>query len=196
MLPSGYTRLEYIQNAASTYVNTSIIPQADDIEMNIRYYCGSLGSNYIFQSRASTSGHVFGLSGSQSGATIVAGWDGAATRSTISREIGHIYNLNLRLNNGTMTLRVIDETTGQENTVSTDYTWAEPASPFGIFGNASGNRIGAGQRVFSVWMKVNGQYIMNYIPATYNDAVGFYDSVSQTFKEATVGSFVAGPAVN
>ena len=196
---SGYTRVEYIQNAAGTYINTGIIPDIDgidDVEMNIRYYCNTTSSNYIFQSRATSGGQIYGLSGSSSGATILGNWNsnsnGQRIQSTIKRVVGHVYNLNLRLYDGTMTLHVIDETTGEESIGSINYTWSVPQSPFGIFGNTGGNRIATGNRVYSAWIKVGGQYVMYYVPVTNNGIAGFYDTVSQTFKGATAGSLTAG----
>ena len=46
-------------------------------------------------------------------------------------------------------------------------------------------------------MKINGVDVMNYIPALRNsdNAVGFYDTISGTFKTVSEGSLTAGPVV-
>jgi uncharacterized repeat protein (TIGR02543 family) len=192
---TGYDQVEYISNAASTYVDTGIIPDVDDIEMNIRFYNNTTSSNYLFQSRATSSGTLYGITGSSSGSTINAVWAGSSVRSDITRTTGHVYTMNAKFVNGIATLYVLDETTGQSATNTGTYTFAIPATPFGIFGNYGGNTIVSGQRVYSAWMKVGGQYVMNYVPASNNGTAGFYDIVSQELKGATAGSLIAGPDV-
>lgn len=191
--PAGYTRLEYVENSANTYVGTDVIPNVDDVEINVRFYkSGSGGSNYILLSRETSSGTIYGISGSATGSKIAASWGGSNVVSSITRQDGHIYNINAKFVNGVATLYVRDETTGNEATNTGTYTFEVPTSPFGIFGNYGGNRIGAGQRVFSAWIKVSGAYVMNYLPASYSGTPGFYDMYSKTFKGATVGTLIAG----
>jgi len=197
ILPAGYTPVEYVQNASDTYVNTGITPDQDDVEMEIRYYCNGLRSNYIFQSRATQGGPQFGFSGNNNGDTLLGNWSsGAQIVSNITRTVGHIYKTNLKVKDGVLTFSVFDETSGQSDIQSKSESFVTPTAPIGIFGNTGGNRIDAGHRVYYAWIKVNGEYVMNYVPAVYNNAAGFYDTVSKTFKGKTSGSLTAGPATN
>jgi len=200
ILPNGYTPVEYVQNAASTYVNTGITPDQDDVEMEIRYYCGASGyANYIFQSRpTSGSDDIWGIAGSKTGNTINASWMavGSGIQSDITRTVGHVYKMNMKYKDGVLTFSVFDETSGQSDVKSKSLSFIAPSVPLGIFGNTGGNRIAAGHRVYYAWIKVNGEYVMNYIPAIYNNTAGFYDTVSKTFKGKTSGSLTAGPATN
>jgi len=195
ILPSGYIPVGYIQNAASTRVSTGITPDQDDVEMEIRYRCNTTNSNYIFQSRANSDAPIFGFAGSQTGAKMNGCWNGCAT-STITRTVGHVYKMNLKVKDGKLILSVLDETTGQSDVKSINKTFSIPPTPMYIFGNYAGNNIASGHRVYSAWIKVNGQYVMNYIPAVYNNVAGFYDTVSGTFKGATTGSLSAGSTVS
>ena len=195
IVPNGYIPVKYVQNAANTYINTGVTPDQDDVEMEIRYYCNTTSSNYIFQSRATSEGSLYGFTGSQTGATLNGTWVSGA-RSAITRTVGHIYKTNLKVHNGKLTFTVTDETTGQTDVQTRNITFTAPEAPMGIFGNTGGNRIADGHRVYYAWIKVNGQYVMNYIPVTYNGAKGFYDTVSQSFKGATAGSLSAGPELN
>ena len=66
---------------------------------------------------------------------------------------------------------------------------------FNNAGTVVNNTAGIYLYSFKMW-NAQGQLIANYIPATYNNTVGFYDTVSGTFKTATSGTFTAGPAVS
>ena len=196
LLPEGDERVQYIQNAASTYVRTGVTPDTDNVEVNLRFYQnGSGNSLYLLQSRASSGGTIFGISGSSSGSTINATWNGGAVSSDISRANGHVYTVNAKFVNGVSTLYVRDETSGTEATNTGTYTFAVPSSPFGLFGNYGGNMIGAGQRVYSASIKVNGVVVMDYIPAVRNSVAGFYDVISGEFKGAYTGTLSAGTTV-
>ena len=194
LLPDGYKRLEYIENAANTYLNTGIIPQTDDIEMEILNDAVT-GSNYLFLSRATSTSASSGISGSTTGNGINILYNGVGATSAITRVAGNNYYIKATFKDGRATLYVKDNTNNVDNTVNGTYTFSVLSYPFGLFGNTGGNRLNAGARIYYARIKVGGKYVMNYIPAKYGNSVGFYDTVSKTFKTATTGKFIAGPEI-
>ena len=204
-VPGGYTELEYVTNAANTYLNTGIIPNVDDIEMEIKVKATG-GSWYIFQNR-NTANRIFGISGGGENNTIVLASFGQSTVSTISRNSGqgHIYIVKGTMKYGNKTLYVKDLTENIEDTQTTTYnTYEQQTLPLWLFGNQQGavnsstqNRALSGNSVYYVKMRMGGVDVMNYIPARRNsdNAVGFYDTISGTFKTVSEGSLTAGPVV-
>ena len=195
-VPGGYTELEYVTNAANTYLNTGIIPNVDDIEMEIKVKA-TVGSWYIFQNR-NTANRLFGISGSYENNTINVTAFNRSLTSTISRTSGHLYIVKGTMKYGNRTLYVKDLTENIEDTKTTTYdAYEQQTLPLWLFGNQQGNRVSAGNSVYYAKMKIGGVDVMNYIPARRNsdNAVGFYDTISGTFKTVSEGSLIAGPVV-
>lgn len=185
--------VDYIQNAANTKINTGVEITQDDFELDITFYCNSTTSLYLFQIRDDSSSKITGIAGSGTGGTITLNCDTKTLASDITRTIGHIYHVNGRFNNGSMTLKVDDLTEGTTDTKTDSYTYAQTTTPLYIFGNNSTQTLAVGHRVYNAYCKINGQYGMNYIPALDNNSTPcFYDTVSKEYKYATAGSFVAG----
>ena len=197
-VPTGYTELEYVTNAANTYLNTGIIQDIDDIELEIKVK-PSLNSWYIFQNENSNR-DIFGISGSYNGNTILwtTGIYHNHLQSSITRNSTHTYIIKGTSKYGNMTLYVKDLTANIEDTKAGTYTYLRPTIPFWLFGNQiDEHRAIEGNRVYYATMKIGGTLVMNYIPAKRNsdNAIGFYDTVSGTFKTADAGSLTAGPVV-
>ena len=86
-------------------------------------------------------------------------------------------------------------TTNAEDTTVGSYSFGVISAPFCLFGTTSGKRIASGAHIYYARMKVNDEYVMNYVPAKRqsDNAIGFIDLVSGSFKTATAGSLTAGP---
>lgn len=199
-LPSGYTELRSVSNGANTRVDTGVGTIADGslstkIEMEIDFTCGTTSSNYLFQSRNSSNGTIFGISGSGTGGTIIAGWNGTSTSSSIIRVVGNTYRVKATFQDGTTTLTVLEKETSQTATNTGTYTYASPTTDFYLFGNAGGNYLATeGARIHEAKLTIDDNVVFHYIPASYNNQVGFYDLVSETFVVADVGGeLIAGP---
>lgn len=193
-IPIEYTQLEYVYNSSSTYLNTGITPTTDDIVLEIK--CRpSAGSWYIFQSRATTSSSVFGISGATAGTKIGIGMNGTSVTSAITRDTSHIYTVKASFINGSETIFVKDETTGEEDTASSSYTFAPFPNNLCLWGNLGGNRVNSGNRIYFAKATIGGVCVMDYRPVSLNGVNGFYDMITGIMKVASTGSINAGPSI-
>lgn len=184
-LPSGYTQLKYVQNAATTTrINTGVTPEVGDV-IEIRFitpYTAST-SNYLLQSRASAIAGIFGISGSQTGKTIILTWGtGNSITSNITREYNHVYVVKASVIGTTLTLYVKDVTAGTEDTVTgTITTPSDAETPYFIWGNTS-QWLQQITPVYYAKITNNGTVKLNYVAAKdSNNSASFYDLVSGTF---------------
>ena len=195
LLPAGYIEVETGTNAASTYINTGILDDVDDIEIELRA-APKGGSWYILQSRSGSSGPIYGISGANSGDKISFGAGSVkSVTSTITRETNHVVYIRGYHRNGTISMYVKDETTGEEDTQTDTYdtnNFVSSTTNFGIFGNGS-NYLSSGHVIYRARIWKSGVLVADYIPVTNNTTTGFYDMVSQTIKLPSSGSVVAGP---
>lgn len=198
-VPSGYTLLNGITNGVNTAVATGIQPIVDDVEWELRVK-PTTDSWYILQARSGSQA-IWGVSGSQTGPTILLGWNGnqSLVRSGITRNATHIYYVKATVKNGVATLYVKDETDNTEDTQTTTYTFDAtqlPSSPFYLFANGNPQYVGAGNKVFMARIKVGGVTVMDYVPALNpSNVVGFYDNATNTFKVSTSGTLVADQTI-
>ena len=149
-----------------------------------------MGSFYIFQSRDSSS-NLCGISGSSSGATIGFSCPSGAT-SSIVRNASHIYYIKASRNATTVTLYVKDETTGEEETKVGSVSSAPPTAEICFYGNTKGNYVNSGNTIYMAKLRIDGDLVLDYVPAIQNSTVGFFDKVSKTFKTVSAGSLTAG----
>ena len=212
-VPSGYTAVEYVENAADTMVKSAIhIGNEDNFKMDITATVVG-GSFYLFQARdavASNYGNatICGISGSQNGGTIIAGSGGSnSLTSGITRpnRDGHKLNIVFECADGDMSLYVKDIDGNVSDTKTGTYDPTEltrPATNMCIYGNEAPtvstalpkNRLAAGCKVYGAKLWKNGVLVLDYVPATRDSdsAIGFYDRVSHTFVTAADGSLTAG----
>lgn len=197
MLPAGYTQYTYIRNGQGATINTDWRPTVDDIVLDIRFYCNSTGSMYLWQSRDGTSGSILGLGGSQSGSTISLYGGGGSTpiTSSISRTIGNIYHIIATLKNGNATLYVKDETAGVEDTQTGTYTFGVNATRFYFFGNAN-QYVTNGYRIYSAKCWYQGRLIQNWaFTQNENEESGIYNLIDGTFI-TNANTWVMGEEIN
>lgn len=197
---SPYKYYVSISNNASTVLNTGIIADVDDMEFEL-YVTPSTGSWYIFQSRESSSGTIYGISGSLNGNTFVINWAGVSFVATkLNRSDTHRVCIKCTFKNGNGTVIIQDSITGEDETITNTYTFTPATQPICLFGNIvngiANNTVDANNAIHYARLKKNGVVVMDYEPVTYNNTAGFYDKVSRTFKTATTGSLVANTLDN
>ncbi|MBQ9540354.1 MAG: hypothetical protein IJU89_02930 [Alphaproteobacteria bacterium] len=191
-LPEGFTELQYVSNAANTYLDTGIIPTVDNVVMEMKVK-PSTGSWYIWQNRRSS--NLYGISGSQNGDKISFNQaNSQAITSNIVRT-GNVLTVRVSAQNGIATLSVDDEVSNNSDTKTGTYEFVSQTLPLWMFGNQNGNRVDSGNAVYYAKMYMNDELVMDYIPAKRNSdgVVGFYDLVSRTFKSSSEGELTAGP---
>lgn len=196
-LPSGYTLLDKVYNNTNTIVNTGILDDVDDLRIELQVK-PTTGSWYIAQSRASSSGPIYGISGSGTGNTILFNNGSTSSLSSgIARDSSHTYTVIGEHKNGVISLYVKDETTGAEDTKTGTYATADftaATTRIGIWSNGV-NNAASGNEVYHLRIYKSGVLVADYVPCQYNNENGFYDFVSGSFKGATNGSINAGTAV-
>ena len=193
-LPAGYTELQYTYMTGGSYLLTDIVPHYDEkVEMD--FATTSLNSQgYVFLGGRSApdagSGIQFYCNSTN---TFIA--DGFGTRYTSSvtavanTRYKYTYNNQIAtLESGGSTLFTKTYTTSGANTA------ALALNAMNNNGSIQGNTVGIYLYSFKVW-NAQGELVANYIPAKQTNplTVGFYDTVSETFKTATAGTFTAGP---
>lgn len=183
-----------ITNASSTSIDTGIKAQ-DNIELFIRVK-GVADSFYILQARESSGGKIYGISGSQTGNTITS----FGVTSDIARTAGHIYTIKATLSNGSVTLYVNDETTGEEDTktgtvTASAYPLPSPTT-IKLYGDYS--KLPAAATVYRAYIKVNGEMAWDMYPAvdvTDSNAPVAYDDISHKASTVVSGSVTGGELI-
>ena len=190
-MPTNYVEYDYVYNNVSTSnIPTNVYLTSDDIEFEI-VVAPLTGSWHIFETGLtgsdSTVGTLTGLNGSSSGSIFLRYNNEVIATSGISRIEGHIYTINFKFKNGTGTLYVKDETTGEEDIQPGTYTPFTISSPaFALFRSGS-NRAGAGNKIYRLQGWKDGVKVVDWIPAFNSTTTyyGFWDRISQTGKGDT-----------
>ena len=214
-IPSEYTEVEYVQNAANTLVKTGTsIANSDNFKIDIVATATTSGAYYIFQSRdivgttGQTSSPITGISGSVTGLQISGAMgDGNYIISGLTRtnRSGHQMNTIFECVNGNTSLYVKDLDTNEDDTKTGTYTTSDlnrGSTDVCLFGNeATGsgsiNRLAANGKVYYAKLWKNGVLALDLVPAKRNsdNAVGLYNRVNGAFLTATEGSLTAGNEV-
>jgi hypothetical protein len=193
-LPSGYTQVDYIYFLASSYLTTGINPSYDG-RYEFDFQTTTLGS-----SGATT---YLGVRPSSSG-------NGGLRVARISSQVFRIYGFGA-YQDSTITAApntrykfVWDNqhaviTSGGSTVLDLTYTGTDAcAYPITINGWNSAGTITPGSEgifvySFKAW-NAQGELVADYVPTKDPDGVvGFYDTVSESFKTATAGTIAAGP---
>ena len=143
----------------------------------------------MFQARTAAGQPIIGITGSETGKTIVAGlYGGASVTSAISRTSGHVYTVKFTAKSGHCTFYVKDETNGDEDTKTGTYTFGSVNAIICLFGNTAGARVNANTSVYYAKMRKNGNLVMDYAPCVHDTTGGFWDYVSRSFITPTEGT--------
>ena len=184
-IPAGYTELEYVESSGTQRINTNIMVHS------------GISVEAVVQGKSGTERSVFLGFGCDKSGTYIAD-DG--TQFYMTYFWSGISSLNKTLvtstwvgNNGEIT-----QTGTIGNKSMAPYTSSVISYDYlKFFGCSAGGSNWSG-RFYYVKVYDNGTLSNNFIPARRNsdNAVGFYDTVSETFKtNSGTGTFIAGPAV-
>ena len=197
-----YTPLESAYNANNqTRIDTGVTTYNDDVEFHIRFrqtkagiYMRLFGAD---TSSSNTNRYRIGfIALNTTDITLCCRSTTGALTSTITRAKDHVYTLVGKLLNGSITLFVRDETTGetdlQTGTYDVDTGYAPPIRLFYLI--TPNAYQASGTHVYHAMLKVKGRTVLNYMPATRkaDDEVGFIDTVAGSFVAAAAGTWLAG----
>ena len=192
-LPSGYTRLEYIESNGVQQINTGVTsdngigikaevqiqltdaPPAERAIVGLKDYCG--GYEVFFSSNGK----------------YISAWNANSKYASVKVDYttGVIYRITSEMTSNRITLNVngVENTySGTVNGRSTDETTLfNLCNQFGIYA-----------RLYSAKIWKDGTLVRNFIPAkNSSNVIGLYDMVSKAFfTNAGSGSFTAGPAIH
>lgn len=192
IVPSDYTLINWAANDTNTYLDTGIVPDVDDIEIEMVVE-PTLGSWYILQSRPSggDTSTVIGISGSSSDNSITFNFCGVSVKSDITRATTSAFTVKAKAKNGTMTLYVKRHSNGLYDTQTDTYTYTSQTLPLYLFGNQNANRVAKGNYIYSLKIWKGGVLVLDYIPVfenTVQEVVYFYNTRTETYKTADDGS--------
>lgn len=193
-LPSGYTRLEYIESTGSQYINTGFKPNQDTsvvIDMQGGNSAAANGTQ-MFYGVGSQPYFQFGKSSSSNwgirayyNATYtdpLATWDQSSfksTRRTISQNKNKI----------------------EVDGISHEFTYAAFTCAYTMYlfgvNSADGFKFATAMKVYSCRIGDNGTIVRDYVPVKNSSGeAGLFDLVTMTFFADAAGvGFVAGPEV-
>ena len=179
-LPSGYTRLEYIESTGTQYISTGITP-TENTKVVIEF------------NSSSSSGVVFGQdSGYKVNAFMFAMTVVVFTSTKKDISIS---------TNAKHTVQVAPKAFKVDNG-SSQYIYANKvnaAYPMFLFGNNRNGKFseGVAMKLYSFKVYENNVLIADYIPCKQGNAVGLYDDVAGAMNlPLGTGDFTAGPSVS
>ena len=196
-LPDGYIERQFIYMMDGSYLTTDIVPTYDcKIEMDFQTTTTSSAYSAFFGGRTTTTGGM-GLQFAiyESKFFVDAFGTSSSDRYSSTTTVQNNTRYKFTFDNKVATL----ESGG--TTLFTNTFTGENANGAALAINASnnngtitGNAAGIYLYSFKVW-NAQGELVMNLVPAIQKGTVpvvGFYDTVSGTFKTATAGTFAAG----
>ena len=177
MLPSGYTRLEYIESTGTQYINTNITGSTNAvIDMQGTVRSDEMVVFMLAPINATAYGNGFGQY-----KTNISGIP------SFDITIRRLYNVSYTSNSMTV------------NDIMISYSIANNVN-LALFGSTATNRRIANAKLYSAKIYNNDTLLRNFIPAkNSSNVVGMYDTVSGSFftNAATSGpDFTAGPPMD
>ena len=179
-LPSGYTKLEYIESTGTQYISTGITPTGNTkvvIEFN-----SSNSSGVVFGQDSGYKVNAFMF------AMTVVVFDSTKKDISISANAKH-------------TVQVAPKAFKVDNG-SSQYIYANKvnaAYPMFLFGNNRNGKFseGVAMKLYSFKVYENDVLIADYIPCKQGNAVGLYDDVAGAMDlPLGTGDFTAGPSIS
>ena len=192
-LPSGYTRLEYLESTGTQYIDSGILA-TNNTGAFIRYaftqfhsYAYIFGSQYPhFYFGITSDGQHMAASYGQSVGNVVASVPVANIQTNT------IYSANMNLYNS----HIVEFVGLTDARQMADKTFAATKNTLRIFGGAAHY---SSVRIYSVKITEGIAMVRNFIPARRNSdgELGMYDTITNTFfANAGADSFVAGAPVD
>ena len=186
-LPSGYTKLDYIESSGTQYIDTGFIPNQDSAVHIVCQPTVASGWQGIFGARSATNVGEFGVD-IPAGTTLrsVYGTGNVTTTvSTVATKLDIYKNKNVCTINGAVL-------TNSTETFSSGY-------PIWIFDkNTAGSKWNpCSMKLYSCKVYDNGTLVRDFIPCkNASGTLGLWDNVNSVFYvNAGTGVFIAGPEV-
>ena len=191
ILPAGYTELAYVATNSNAYIDTGVAG-ATDLEITTKFYVGSyiqyasIYGNYI----DATYNYNRVILGSETSLLVGGGLNQSQSVSGFSLNAVHTLVVNSTtaiLDGNSTSITAASKTANTKNICLGNRAADDPVER------------NIGLRIYSFGIKKDGTTVLNLIPAMRDsdDAVGFYDLVSDTFVKSLTGTeFTAGPANN
>lgn len=179
-LPSGYTRLEYIESTGTQYISTGITP-TENTKVVIEFNSSS-SSGVVFGQDSGYKVNAFMF------AMTVVVFDSTKKDISISANAKH-------------TVQVAPKAFKIDDGPS-QYIYAnkvKAAYPMSLFGNNRNGKFseGVAMKLYSFKVYENDVLIADYIPCKQGNAVGLYDDVAGAMNlPLGTGDFTAGPSVS
>lgn len=179
-LPSGYTRLEYIESTGTQYISTGITP-TENTKVVIEFNSSSV-SGVVFGQDSGYKVNAFMF------AMTVVVFDSTKKDISISANAKH-------------TVQVAPKAFKVDNG-SSQYIYANKvnaAYPMFLFGNNRNGKFseGVAMKLYSFKVYENNVLIADYIPCKQGNAVGLYDDVAGAMNlPLGTGEFTSGPSVS
>lgn len=179
-LPSGYTKLEYIESTGMQYISTGITP-TENTKVVIEFNSSS-SSGVVFGQDSGYKVNAFMF------AMTVVVFDSTKKDISISANAKH-------------TVQVAPKAFKVDNG-SSQYIYANKvnaAYPMFLFGNNRKGKFseGVAMKLYSFKVYENDVLIADYIPCKQGNAVGLYDDVAGAMNlPLGTGDFTAGPSIS
>lgn len=179
-LPSGYTRLEYIESTGTQYISTGITP-TENTKVVIEFNSSSV-SGVVFGQDSGYKVNAFMF------AMTVVVFESTKKNISISANAKH-------------TVQVAPKAFKVDNG-SSQYIYANKvnaAYPMFLFGNNRSGKFseGVAMKLYSFKVYENNVLIADYIPCKQGNAVGLYDDVAGAMNlPLGTGEFTSGPSVS
>jgi hypothetical protein len=196
MLPSGYTRLEYIESTGIQYIDTGIYPTNTTETMVVGQYTELSNNDSIFGALESNGRNYYGLGLANSG-TEWRLWYGSGTAPWVFFGVPDTSKHTFLLRNKSLYIDNLDTPVA----VSPRSCPTQAQTMFLFAANFAGRFYTPSKtKIFSAVIKNDNTLVRNFIPAKdSSNVIGMYDTVSGTFftNAATDGpDFTPGPPAN
>lgn len=190
-LPDNYIERQFIYMMGGSYLLTDIIPTGDmRIELDFQTTSMPSGSVYLLGGRTDSNGGIL----------FAQGIGGVCIVDAIGRYTSNVSFSNNTRYKFTFDNKVVTLESGGTALFTNTFTGemvngaALVINGLNSNGTVSGGQAGIYLYSFKAWDN-QGNLIADYVPAVQKGTVpvvGFYDTVSKTFKTATAGTFAAG----
>jgi hypothetical protein len=177
--------IEYLESTGTQYIDTGIIPDTQDVRIEITYANGT--------------GHLFGSRNSSSFGAVNNLWSAYAISSNVCRTDWIGVNTNILVTPSAKTIVFLSDATGSSITYNDTTKTGEIKTPINLplilFGVNTNGAISVATKMtlysFKAWK--NGILVFDLIPVRVGDVGYMYDRVSgQLFGNQGTGEFVLG----
>lgn len=192
-LPSGYTRVEYIESSGTQWVDTSFIPSGENMKIEFDFiYTAAHTNSSLCGTQAGTSSLTFQITIYGDQTAFYVGTSHNLLPKTFINNTR--YQLSAHANSGMLTVSLGGTPSSSAYSGNLDKTLS-----LALFGNNINGSVSqlASVRLYSCKIYDNNVLVRDFIPCkNASGTVGLWDDVnSQFYQNAGTGTFTAGPVV-